>query len=164
MVTDHIETFTEKGHQLRSGAELEADLIVTATGLNLVVLGDLRVHCRRPRVDFSRTMNYKGMMFSDVPNLASCFGYTNASWTLKCDLTCDMSVDCSITWKRRATAVHAADATLRSPRSRSLAFSSGYLLRSMAKFPKQGSRRPWRLHQNYALDIVSCASARSITG
>jgi cation diffusion facilitator CzcD-associated flavoprotein CzcO len=88
IVTDQIETFTEKGLRLRSGAELEADLIVTATGLNLKLLGGLEVVVDGARVEFAKTYNYKGMMFSDVPNLALAVGYTNASWTLKAELIC----------------------------------------------------------------------------
>jgi monooxygenase len=156
VVTDHIETFTEKGLKLRSGAELEADLIVTATGLNLVVLGDTEFTVDGRRVDLSKTMNYKGMMFSDVPNLASCFGYTNASWTLKCDLTCEYV--CRLlnhlekTGQRQCTPRRNDPSITEEP---FVGFSSGYLLRSLAKFPKQGSRRPWRLHQNYALDLLA---------
>ena len=89
VVTDHIDTFTEKGILLKSGKELEADVIVTATGLNLKVLGGIDLTVDGRHVDFSQTMSYKGMMYSDVPNFASAFGYTNASWTLKCDLTCE---------------------------------------------------------------------------
>ena len=90
VVTDQIDAFTESGLRLRSGKELDADLIVTATGLNLLVLGGLADQRRRPRRrSRRRRMSYKGMMYSDVPNLASAFGYTNASWTLKCDLTCE---------------------------------------------------------------------------
>src|SRR5256712_7455876 len=88
VVTDQIETFTEKGLKLRSGAELEADLVVTATGLNLLLLGGLEATVDGVRVDFAKTFNYKGMMFSDVPNLALAVGYTNASWTLKAELIC----------------------------------------------------------------------------
>ncbi|HEX2494900.1 MAG TPA: NAD(P)/FAD-dependent oxidoreductase [Steroidobacter sp.] len=87
IVTDHLETFTEKGLKLRSGKELEADLIVTATGLELLALGGLQASVDGRNVDFSKMLTYKGMMYSDVPNFASAFGYTNASWTLKCDLT-----------------------------------------------------------------------------
>src|SRR5258708_34496715 len=88
VVTNEIDTFTKNGIRLKDGSELEADIIVTATGLNLQVLGGLEVSVDGRIVDFARTLNYKGMMYSDVPNLASSFGYTNASWTLKCDLTC----------------------------------------------------------------------------
>src|ERR1700687_1456573 len=88
VVTKEIDSFTEKGIRLKDSSELEADIIVTATGLNLQVLGGIEVSVDGRTVDFARTLNYKGMMYSDVPNLASSFGYTNASWTLKCDLTC----------------------------------------------------------------------------
>ena len=87
VVTDHIETFTETGIRLRSGQELEADLVVTATGLKLKFLGGVEVEVDGKRVEPSKTLTYKGMMCSDVPNLALAIGYTNASWTLKCDLT-----------------------------------------------------------------------------
>src|SRR5262245_12929171 len=88
VATDHIETFTEKGIQLKSGKELEADIIVTATGLQLQILGGIAVSVDGKSVDFSKTLSYKGVMFSGVPNLASVFGYINASWTLKADLIC----------------------------------------------------------------------------
>ncbi len=89
VVTDHIETFTPNGLKLKSGKELDADIIVTATGLQLELLGGLQVSIDGVPKNMSKTMSYKGMMYSDVPNLASAFGYTNASWTLKCDLTCE---------------------------------------------------------------------------
>ena len=156
VVTDHIETFTEKGIKLKSGKELEADLIVTATGLNLEVLSGLDIKVDGKPVDISRTFNYKGMMYSDVPNLASSFGYTNASWTLKCDLTCGYV--CRLlnymdeTGYRQCTP-HNTDPALEAEPA--LDFTSGYVQRSIDKFPKQGSRAPWKLYQNYALDIIS---------
>ena len=156
VVTDHIETFTEKGIKLKSGKELEADLIVTATGLNLEVLSGLDIKVDGKPVDISKTFNYKGMMYSDVPNLASSFGYTNASWTLKCDLTCGYV--CRLlnymdeTGYRQCTPRN-TDPTLEAEPA--LDFTSGYVQRSIDKFPKQGSRAPWKLYQNYALDIVS---------
>src|SRR5437588_156177 len=88
VVTDSVETFTETGIRLASGEELEADVIVTATGLNLIALGGMQLSVDGREIDISQTLGYKGMMLSDVPNLALTFGYTNASWTLKCDLTC----------------------------------------------------------------------------
>ena len=156
MVTDHIDTFTPRGIRLKSGAELEADLIVTATGLDLQVLGGIELDVDGRRVDPATTFNYKGMMYSDVPNLASSFGYTNASWTLKCDLTCGYVC-------RVLNHMEKHGWTQCTPRNTdpSLAaepwidFSSGYVQRSIGKFPKQGARAPWRLHQNYARDIVS---------
>jgi cation diffusion facilitator CzcD-associated flavoprotein CzcO len=89
VVTNEIDTFTRDGIRLKDGSELAADIIVTATGLVLQVLGGMQVSVDGRDVDFAGTLNYKGMMYSDVPNLASAFGYTNASWTLKCDLTCE---------------------------------------------------------------------------
>ena len=89
VVTDRIETFTESGLRLASGAELDADVVVTATGLRLVLLGGIEITVDGVRTELAKSMSYKGMMFSGVPNLAAAFGYTNASWTLKADLTCE---------------------------------------------------------------------------
>ena len=156
VVTREIDSFTKDGIRLRDGSELEADIIVTATGLNLEVLGGLDVSVDGKPVDFARALNYKGMMYSDVPNMASAFGYTNASWTLKCDLTCEYVCRLLNYMDRRGyrqCVPHNLDPAV-SERP-SLDFSSGYVQRSIAKMPKQGSKRPWRLYQNYALDIVT---------
>ncbi len=156
MVTDRIKTFTEEGLELTSGTELDADLIVTATGLNLLPLGGIQVAVDGHDVELSETMSYKGMMLSGVPNLAIAFGYTNASWTLKCDLTCGYV--CRLLNHMDEHGYR--QCTPRNP-DRSIAeqpyvdFSSGYVLRSIDQFPKQGSKAPWRLYQNYALDVVS---------
>jgi cation diffusion facilitator CzcD-associated flavoprotein CzcO len=156
VVTDHIETFTERGIRLQSGEELAADVIVTATGLNLKVLGGVQLSVDGETIEPARTMNYKGMMYSGVPNLASSFGYTNASWTLKCDLTCGyvcrllnyMDKHGYVQCTPRQNDPSVAEVPW-------LDFSSGYVRRSLDKFPKQGSKAPWKLHQNYALDIMS---------
>ncbi|WP_291848361.1 NAD(P)/FAD-dependent oxidoreductase [Bradyrhizobium sp.] len=156
VVTSEIDTFTRSGIKLRDGSELEADIIVTATGLNLQVLGGLEVVVDGRAVDFARTLNYKGMMYSDIPNMASAFGYTNASWTLKCDLTCEYVCRLINYMDRhgyRQCMPHNVDPEV--TELPSLDFSSGYVQRSIAKLPKQGSKRPWRLYQNYVLDIVS---------
>jgi monooxygenase len=156
VVTSQIDTFTPKGIRLKDGSELAADIIVTATGLNIQVLGGLEVSVDGRIVDFARALNYKGMMYSDVPNMASAFGYTNASWTLKCDLTCEYVCRLINYMDRRGykqCMPHNLDPTI--TELPSLDFSSGYVQRSVAKMPKQGSKRPWRLYQNYALDIVS---------
>ena len=156
VVTDQIETFTEKGIKLASGHELVADLIVTATGLQLEVLGGLQVSVDGARVDFSKATVYKGMMYSGVPNLASAFGYTNASWTLKADLTCEYV--CRLINHMDRTGAKKCVAQLRDPSVTSVPyvdFSSGYFQRSLDQLPKQGSKKPWKLYQNYALDIVS---------
>jgi cation diffusion facilitator CzcD-associated flavoprotein CzcO len=155
MVTDEIETFTEKGVRLRSGRELEADIIVTATGLKVQLLGGMRVSVDGSPVQLPHAMTYKGMMYSDVPNLASSFGYTNASWTLKSDLTAEYV--CRLL---RFMDKHGYDAC--TPRKRddtlgeepAVDLTSGYVQRALGELPKQGSKRPWRLHQNYALDLL----------
>ncbi len=156
VVTNEIDTFTKGGIKLKDGSELEADIIVTATGLNLQVLGGLEISVDGRVIDFARTLNYKGMMYSDVPNMASAFGYTNASWTLKCDLTCEY-VCRLINYMDRRGYKQCVPRNLDPSISElpSLDFSSGYVQRSIAKMPKQGSKRPWRLYQNYALDIVT---------
>jgi len=155
VVTDHIDTFTEKGLKLGSGAELEADLIVTATGLNLIPLGGVAITVDGRDVELPETLTYKGMMLSGVPNLAFAVGYTNASWTLKCELTCEYVC-------RLLNHMDEQGYRICTPRNRDpsvteeplIDFSSGYVLRSIDRFPKQGSRAPWRLYQNYARDLV----------
>ncbi|HWX96168.1 MAG TPA: NAD(P)/FAD-dependent oxidoreductase [Solirubrobacteraceae bacterium] len=156
IVTDQIETFTEKGIRLASGAELEADVIVTATGLNLLALGGVELAVDGREVDISQTMSYKGMMLSGVPNLAVAFGYTNASWTLKADLTCEYV--CRLLNHMDANGYRESRPRERDPSMPEqpfIDFSSSYVLRSIDHFPKQGSKAPWRLYQNYALDILS---------
>jgi monooxygenase len=155
IVTDRIETFTEKGLRLASGAELEADLIVTATGLKLLPLGGMTIAVDGQEIELSETVGYKGVMFSGVPNLAIALGYTNASWTLKCDLTCQYV--CRLLnhmdqHGHRQCTPRAPDPSL--PTQPFIDLASGYVLRSIDRFPKQGSRTPWRLHQNYARDIL----------
>ncbi|MGL3212551.1 flavin-containing monooxygenase [Bradyrhizobium sp. BR 1433] len=156
VVTDQIETFTRGGIKLKSGNVLDADIVVTATGLDLQVLGGLEINVDGARVDLSKTMNYKGLMYSGVPNLAAAFGYTNASWTLKCDLTCEYV--CRMLNHMKARGYAQVTPRRNDPTVTELPwvdFSSGYIQRAAARFPKQGSRRPWRLYQNYALDIVT---------
>jgi monooxygenase len=156
VVTDHIESFTPKGIKLKSGQDLEADVIVTATGLRMQLMSGLEVTVDGRRIDLSKTMSYKGMMYSGVPNLASSFGYTNASWTLKCDLTCEYVCRLLNHMSRRGldacTPGQPAPSVGEEPW---LTFSSGYVQRGMAEFPKQGAVKPWKLNQNYALDLVS---------
>lgn len=156
VITDQIARFTEKGILLKSGKELEADIIVTATGLRLKVLGGLALTVDGSEINLSETMTYKGMMYSDVPNLASAFGYTNASWTLKCDLTCEYV--CRLLNIMDERGMKQATPRLNDPEVQPepwLDFSSGYVQRSIAMFPKQGTKKPWKLHQNYALDLMS---------
>jgi cation diffusion facilitator CzcD-associated flavoprotein CzcO len=156
VVTDHIEGFTEKGLKLKSGAELEADLIVTATGLNLLAMGGMQLSVDGRPIDLSKMLSYKGMMLSGVPNLASAIGYTNASWTLKCDLTCEYVCRLLNYMDKRGFQQCVPRNDDPSIQEQPLIdFSSGYVQRSIDKFPKQGSKRPWKLYQNYALDIVT---------
>jgi len=154
VVTDTIETFTEKGLKLASGRELEADIIVTATGLNLLVLGGIEVSVDGERKSFSDLVGYKGAMFGGVPNLAIALGYTNASFTLKCDLVsqymCRLLNHMDAHGYRVATP-RSPDPSL--PREPFIGLKSGYVLRSIDQLPKQGNSQPWRLHQNYARDI-----------
>jgi monooxygenase len=155
IVTDQIEKFTENGLKLASGAELDADIIVTATGLQLLPLGGLEVTVDGEQIDFPKTVGYKGMMFSDVPNLAIAIGYTNASWTLKCDLTCEYM--CRLINYMDAHGYRQCTPRVADPSMETQPFidlMSGYVLRSIDAFPKQGTKAPWRLHQNYARDII----------
>jgi cation diffusion facilitator CzcD-associated flavoprotein CzcO len=155
VVTDQIERFTHAGIRLQSGEELAADVIVTATGLDLLFLGGMQLSVDGRRVEADRTLNYKGCMFSDVPNVAYTFGYTNASWTLKADLVAEYVC-------RLLHYLDAAGATHCTPRRTDatigelpwLDFSSGYITRTLQRFPKQGSKRPFRLYQNYLLDLL----------
>lgn len=155
VVTDTIDTFTETGIKLSSGQELKTDIIVTATGLDLQFLGGAEVKVDGKAIELSKRLTYKGMMYEGVPNLVSIFGYTNASWTLKCDLTCEFT--CRLIKHMDKTGAHAATPRNLSPEIETtpwLDFSSGYVQRSIDRFPKQGARKPWRLSQNYAADLV----------
>jgi cation diffusion facilitator CzcD-associated flavoprotein CzcO len=155
VVTDRIETLTETGVRLESGETLEADLLVTATGLNLLALGGVELTVDGEPVALPEKLAYKGMMLEGVPNLAIALGYTNASWTLKCELTCEYVC-------RLLNHMDERGLDVCTPRNHDptvepepfIDFTSGYVLRSIDQFPKQGSRTPWRLHQNYARDIL----------
>lgn len=156
VVTDRVERFTASGIKLRSGEELPADIIVTATGLELQLMAGIELAIDGTRVDPAKSLNYKGMMFSDIPNLALSFGYTNASWTLKADLTCGYVCRLLNTMRDRG----ARQCTPRldgEPMEEVpfLDFTSGYVTRAMDKFPKQGSKAPWKLHQNYTRDVIA---------
>ena len=155
MVTDLIETFTETGIRLTSGRELEADVVVTATGLNLQAMGGIDFEVDGHTADPSELVAYKGMMLAGVPNLVFTLGYTNASWTLKADLVAEYV--CRLL---RHMDAHGYDvATPREPgpeveREPFIDLKSGYVTRALEHLPRQGSVRPWKLHQNYPRDIV----------
>jgi monooxygenase len=156
IVTDQVETFTERGVTLRSGAELEADVIVTATGLQMLAIGGVQLAVDGEPVHLPDRVVYKGMMLSRVPNFAFTVGYTNASWTLKADLTAAYVCRLLNHMRRRGYAqCMPADEDPEIVREPLLNLNSGYVLRSVQDFPSQGSKRPWRVHQNYALDVLA---------
>ncbi len=155
IVTDHIEQFTEKGILLKSGSELEADIIVTATGLKVQLLGGMTVHINDVLGDTSKTHAYRGVMFSDVPNFAFTVGYTNASWTLKCDLSCQFVTKVLNYMKENNYTVCTPRFDPSMPSEPLLDFNAGYVLRALDKLPKQGSKHPWKVYQNYVRDLMS---------
>ena len=161
IATDEIETFTEEGLQLKSGELLPADIIVTATGLNLKLLGGMRIRIDGAAVNPVQSLSYKGMMYSDIPNFASAFGYTNASWTLKSDLTAEYM--CRLLNYMQARGYDYCTPRRRDPsvlEEPAITLTSGYLQRSNDLLPKQGSKKPWRLHQNYARDLLALKLGR----
>ncbi|HKW96167.1 MAG TPA: NAD(P)/FAD-dependent oxidoreductase [Bryobacteraceae bacterium] len=156
VVTGEIETFTETGIMLKSAGEIQADIIITATGLALELIGGAEICVDGRRVDPGKALAYKGVMMSGVPNLASIFGYINASWTLKADLIC--AYVCRLLNFMEKKGVQVATPTSRDETAVAPFvehFSSGYIQRALASWPKQGSKWPWRVHQNYIRDIVS---------
>jgi len=156
MVTDTIDEFTESGIKLASGRELEADIVITATGLNLLSVGALEVTVDGEQVHVPDRLTYKSLMLEDVPNLAFTIGYTNASWTLKADLTSEYVCRLLNHMDQGGYDVcvpHNDDPTITAEPLIDLA--SGYVQRSIDQMPKRGSKEPWRLRQNYAVDIVN---------
>lgn len=156
IVTDRIARFTETGILLESGRELPADIIVTATGLNLLTIGGLSLVVDGEDVEVSNTLAYKGMMLSGVPNFALTVGYTNASWTLKADLVARYVCRLLKHMDKHGydTVVPERPADVRDEDLRPLIdLAAGYVLRSVDQLPKQGPARPWRLHQNYLRDV-----------
>jgi len=153
--TGHIETFTESSIRLQSGKELPADIVVTATGLKLNVLGDVEISVDGDKINLAKALTYKGIMFSGVPNLAWVIGYTNASWTLKADITCEYVCRLLNHMRRRGyvAATPRRDATVEEEPFFGL--TSGYVQRGLAMMPKQGSKRPWKLYRNYAMDAAA---------
>jgi monooxygenase len=157
VVTGRIKTMVPDAVQLEGGKSIPADILVKATGLQLEVAGGAAISVDGVAVDFSKAYNHKGVMFSHVPNFAITFGYTNASWTLKADLTseyiCRLLNHLDKIGADSATPVPEADKVLEPEPM--LDFSSGYVQRALHYLPKQGSRAPWKLRQNYAIDLVT---------
>ena len=160
VVTDTIDRFTEGGVRLASGATLDADIVVVATGLQLNLLGDIALVIDGEQRRASDAMVYKGMMLSDVPNLALCFGYVNASWTLKADLTAEYVCRLLRHMDRRGAAMVVPRRDASVGVEPFLSFTSGYVQRASAILPKQGTRRPWRVHQNYFMDMLALRFGR----
>lgn len=154
MVTDTIDTFTEKGLLLASGDELEADVVVTATGLNLQVIGGMALWVDGVPVDLPETVAYKGLMLSGVPNFAMVMGYTNASWTLRADLVAEYVCRLVDHMRQHGYQICTPQAPDSNDRAPLIGLTSGYVRRGLARLPKQGRVAPWRLHQNYARDIA----------
>ncbi|RYE03239.1 MAG: NAD(P)/FAD-dependent oxidoreductase, partial [Sphingomonadales bacterium] len=155
VATDTIERFTPAGIRLHSGKELEADIVVTATGLELQLMSDVPFVVDGKPITWAEHTMYKGMMFSDVPNMAISFGYTNASWTLKSDLTAGYVTRLLNAMKKRGMRQVTPRVDRPVEPAPFLDFTSGYVQRAMAKFPRQGTRKPWRLNQNYTRDIMA---------
>ncbi len=153
MATDRIRSFTGSGILLESGEKLEADIIVTATGLDIVLLGGIDFHVDGRRADLANAFTYKGVMIEGVPNMISTFGYINASWTLRADLiarfTCRVLSHMRDRGYRQCVPVLRREDEGMEPRPWITGFSSGYLQRVMAQLPKQGDREPWLNSQNY---------------
>lgn len=160
VITDTIDHVTESGVVLSSGRLLQADLIVTATGLEMQLMGGADLLVDGEPVDLSRAMNYRGTMFTGVPNLAYAFGYTNASWTLKCDLSaryvCRLLAFMDENGYVRCVARRREDVD----EEPVIDFSSGYVQRALPRLPKQGNRKPYRLNQNYLLDLLEFQLSR----
>jgi monooxygenase len=154
IVTDQIEGFTEHGLRLASGTELEADVVVTATGLNLLALGGMKLTVDGTEVDLGRTIAYKGMMLSGVPNFALTLGYTNASWTLKGDLVSTYVCRLLTHLDRHGYASCVPITPGTTELTPLIDLTSGYVRRSIDALPKQGPAAPWRLYQSYPKDLM----------
>lgn len=156
VVTDQIETFTERGIRLRSGSDLEADIIVTATGLTMRLMSGVQLAVDGRVVDLGETLSYRGMMYGGVPNLASAIGYTNASWTLKCELITQYVCRLLNYMDQRGFAECVAIPSDQAERDEPVInLSSGYVQRARSTLPRQGVRKPWRTYQNYVRDIFN---------
>ena len=154
VVTDHIDRFVENGILLKSGQVLEADVIVTATGLNLRLFGGMTMTVDGKAIQMNEHISYKGLMFSDIPNFSNTLGYTNASWTLKADLIAEYV--CRLLKHMDKTGTRIAVPERKDPNVRPaplLDMTSGYVARAEAHLPKGADRAPWKLYQNYALDM-----------
>ena len=155
IVTDIVESFTPTGIKLKSGEHLDADIIITATGLNMLAFGGMSLTVDGEVQAINKSVTYKGTMLTGIPNLSFVFGYTNASWTLKADLICEYVCRLLNYMDKhgfKQVTPHLNDSSVEDLPL--LDLSSGYVLRAMDRFPKQGSKLPWRLYQNYFFDML----------
>ena len=152
VVTDRVDTFTERGIRLQSGRELDADIIVTATGLNLLAFGGITLSVDGVPVDVSNKVAFKGFLLSDVPNFAYMFGYTNSSWTLKVGLVCEHFCRLLAHMDANGHTVCYPQVPGSMPTRPLLGISAGYFKRSAAQFPQQGAEGPWRTPMEYRAD------------
>ena len=161
IVTDQIDTFTERGVKLQSGEELDADIVVSATGLQMLAMGAVRLMVDGKSVDTSRTFIYKGTMVSNVPNFAFCIGYTNASWTLRADLASTFVCRLLNHMERHGYRTCVPDCDFESMEAKPLLdLTSGYVTRAAESLPKQAGRKPWLIKQNYILDMLTMKLSR----
>jgi len=160
VVTDEIDAFTADGIRLKSGTELPADIIVTATGLKLNLLGGIVFTIDGVGIDVAKHTAYKGAMLSDVPNMAYTFGYTNASWTLKADLTAKYVCRLLRHMDSHGLAVATPRRDPAMTEEPFLDFTSGYVVRARDILPQQGSLHPWKVYQNYLLDAFTLGVGR----
>lgn len=155
IVTDHIDRFTADGLRLQSGETVEADIIIPATGLNMLLMGGVEFSVDGAPFIPPESFAYRGMMLSGMPNMALAFGYTNASWTLKVDLTCERMCRLLNHMKAKGYDYCVPEPPDDLQAQPLLDFSSGYVQRSIAGFPKQGTAAPWRTYQNYIQDMIA---------
>lgn len=161
METDHIERFNETGLLLKSGKQLEADIIITATGLNLQLLGGMALTVDDEPFDVTQKMCYRGVLLEDLPNMGFVFGYTNASWTLKADLVLKYVGRVINRMRKTATATVVPENTGNDPGGIPfIDLQSGYVMRGKDLMPQQGQQLPWRLYQNYLLDFLTLKFGR----
>jgi cation diffusion facilitator CzcD-associated flavoprotein CzcO len=164
VATDRIQRFTPDGLLLESGRILPADVVVLATGLKIKLLGGIAITVDGRPFGPNAAMSYKGMMLSDLPNCVMTFGYTNASWTLKADLTAAWVVRLLRHMDRKGqqvAVVHREPGVAPEP---FLSFTSGYVQRASADLPQQGSRKPWQVYQNYVQDMLTIRFGRIADG
>ncbi|RTL25882.1 MAG: NAD(P)/FAD-dependent oxidoreductase [Burkholderiales bacterium] len=152
VVTDHIDSFVDKGIKLKSGQVVDADIIITATGLNLRLFGGMQMSVDGQPVEMNKHISYKGLMFSDIPNFSNTLGYTNASWTLKADLIAEYVCRLIKHMDKTGTRIAVARRDPHVQPTQLLEMTSGYVARAEAHLPKGADRAPWKLYQNYAMD------------